>query len=90
MCLAQGHYAVMPVRLEPTAPQSRVKHSTIEPLAPCLIIFVFTNSVDPDEMPHYAAFHLGLHCLSKYVLGVTCIERVNKHMFKQNERFSCL
>ena len=23
----------------------------------------FTNSEDPDEMPHYAAFHQGLHCL---------------------------
>ena len=21
------------------------------------------NSKDPDEMPHYAAFHQGLHCL---------------------------
>ena len=21
------------------------------------------NSEDPDEMPHTAAFHLGLHCL---------------------------
>ena len=21
------------------------------------------NSEDPDEMPHYAAFHQGLHCL---------------------------
>ena len=21
------------------------------------------NSVDPDEMQHYAAFHQGLHCL---------------------------
>ena len=21
------------------------------------------NSEDPDEMPHYAAFHKGLHCL---------------------------
>ena len=31
-----------------------------------LINFVLANSVDPDEMPHYAAFHLGLHCLSKY------------------------
>ena len=29
-------------------------------------IFTFTNSVDPDEMQHYAAFHLGLHCLPKY------------------------
>ena len=25
-----------------------------------------TNSVDPDEMQHYAAFHLGLYCLQKY------------------------
>ena len=35
----------------------------------CLkIFFTFTNSVDPDEMQHYAAFHLGLHCLQKYSL----------------------
>ena len=34
----------------------------------CLNIFLtFTNSVDPDEMQHYAAFHLGLHCLHKYL-----------------------
>ena len=26
----------------------------------------FTNSENPDEMQHYAAFHLGLHCLQKY------------------------
>ena len=32
MCLTQGHNAVMPVRLEPLAPRSRVKHSTTEPL----------------------------------------------------------
>ena len=25
--------------------------------------FILANSVDPYEMPHYAAFHLGLHCL---------------------------
>ena len=30
------------------------------------IFFTITNSVDPDEMQHYAAFHLGLHCLQKY------------------------
>ena len=27
------------------------------------IDFVLANSADPDEMPPYAAFHLGLHCL---------------------------
>ena len=32
MSLAQGHNAVMPVRLEPAAPLSRVKHSITEPL----------------------------------------------------------
>ena len=23
----------------------------------------FTNSIDPEEMQHYAVFHQGLHCL---------------------------
>ena len=27
---------------------------------------VLANSADPDEMQHYGAFHLGLHCLPKY------------------------
>ena len=26
------------------------------------IVFILENSADPDEMSHYAAFHLGLHC----------------------------
>ena len=30
-------------------------------------LFYLTNSVDPDEMQHYAAFDLGLHCLQKYL-----------------------
>ena len=29
------------------------------------IAVVLSNSIDPDEMPHNVAFHLGLHCLSK-------------------------
>ena len=33
----------------------------------CMKIFLtFANSVDPDEMQLYAAFHQGLHCLQKY------------------------
>ena len=32
MCLAQGHNTVVPVRLEPAAPRSQVKHCTTEPL----------------------------------------------------------
>ena len=34
------------------------------------IDFVLANSDDPDEMPHYVAFHLGGHCLPKTHLGV--------------------
>ena len=30
-------------------------------------VFTFINCVDPDEMQHNAAFHLGLHCLQKYL-----------------------
>ena len=40
MCLAQGHNAVTPVRLEPAAPRSWVKHSTTEPLRSRYIFFL--------------------------------------------------
>ena len=30
------------------------------------IDFVIVKGADPDEMPHYVAFHLCLHCLPKY------------------------
>ena len=29
--------------------------------------FTFTKNVEPDEMQHYAAFHLVLHFLQKYL-----------------------
>ena len=29
-------------------------------------LFCVANNADPDEMPHNAAFHLGLHCLPNY------------------------
>ena len=29
------------------------------------VVLILANSTDPDEMQHYAAFHLGLHCLPK-------------------------
>ena len=31
--------------------------------------FTLANSAYLDEMPHYAAFHLDLHCLSKYLFA---------------------
>ena len=43
------------------------------------IVFVIANSVNPDEMPHYAAFHLGVHCLPKNLrLGVTSTQSVDR------------
>ena len=30
------------------------------------VVLIIANREDPDEMQHYAAFHLGLHCLPKY------------------------
>ena len=33
-----------------------------------MIIFVIANSVDCDEMPHYEALNLGLHCLPKFAV----------------------
>ena len=44
----------------------------------CLKIFCYlTNSVDPDEMQQYAAFHLGLHCLQMYSYRVFPNTKVN-------------
>ena len=33
---------------------------------PLNFVFVLANSADLYEMVHHAAFHPGLHCLSKY------------------------
>ena len=33
---------------------------------PLKISFVLTNSADPEEMPHDAAYHPSLRCLPKY------------------------
>ena len=51
LSLAQGHNAVMPVKLKPAALRSRVKHSTTEPLFPIqygLPILCFLYSTDLD------------------------------------------
>ena len=67
---------MMPVRLEPAASQSRVKHSTTEPLRSLHFTFYSFLTVnpkastlahidDPDEMLQGAAFHLVLQCMLK-------------------------
>ena len=42
------------------------------------------NSVDHDEMPHYAAFHQGLHRLPKYLLRSRQYTKSNRLFIKQN------
>ena len=38
-------------------------------------VLILANSADPDEMPPDTAFHLGLHCLLKYLFTVIQIEK---------------
>ena len=42
-----------------------------------MVVLILANSTDPDEMLHSAAFHLGQHCLSKYLvillLWIICV-----------------
>ena len=42
-------------------------------------LFTLTNTVDLDEMPHNAAFHLDLHCKITH-LGVSCIQLVKGNL----------
>ena len=51
---------------------------------------ILANSEDPDEMPQYAAFHLGLHCLSKYLFSSFQNDSVNNglgYYYKLRYRF---
>ena len=42
------------------------------------IVFIIAISADPDEMPHYVAFHQGLRCLSKCLYMESRMKRVIK------------
>ena len=42
------------------------------------VVLILTNIADPDEMQHYAAFHLGLHCQSPH-LGFPVLKGLNTH-----------
>ena len=53
-----------------------VREDNPQALATSSLDFVLANSADPDEMTHYAAFYLGLHCLPHAHLGVSVPQRV--------------
>ena len=42
-----------------------------------IVFFILANCEDPDEMLPYAAFHLALHCLPKYLFTGIQNEMVN-------------
>ena len=46
-------------------------------ICPPRSVFALAISADLDEVPHYAAFHLDLHCLPKYAFRVTSIQWVH-------------
>ena len=41
------------------------------------IVFILAISIDPDEIPHYVAFHLCIQCFPKSPLPVPRMNRVN-------------
>ena len=52
-----------PVKLEPAAARSRVKHSTTESLRSPFENGTMANNAGPDQTPQYVASDLVLHCL---------------------------
>ena len=48
------------------------------------LYFKKKNSADPDEMLPYAAFHLGLHCLAKYLF--TGIDKLSEYVVRPPDK----
>ena len=48
---------------------------------------IMANNEDPDEMQHYAAFHLSLHCFSRYPFRVSRIQK-GKYAFEPRHEIS--
>ena len=76
MCLAQGlqHSEASEARTRnPSVSSQALYHwATVLPnydvFLSLKVVLILVNSADPDDMQHYAAFHMGLHCLPKYPL----------------------
>ena len=82
MCLAQGHNAVTPVRLEPAAPRSRVKQSTTEPLR-SHVISCFMDGVG-IRIRNFLITKLTLYKLSN---GVTELTNQPQHDIEKKTYF---
>ena len=69
MCHAQGHSAAMPVRLEPAALLSQVKHSITEPLR---------SNLDLVDINAYIKFGESLSVCSKDIEWKQNMDNPNK------------
>ena len=45
------------------------------------VVLIIASGVNPDEMQHHAAFHLGPHCLPKYPFRGSTIQSVKSRFF---------
>ena len=59
-------YRLIELRRECHIIVSKVTSSRFQFFMYLKISFILTNSADSDEMQHFVALHLSLHCLSKY------------------------
>ena len=62
---------------------SQVKNSIKRHISVPNIVIILANSADLDEMPQYAAFHLVLHCLLKYLFTHIQNEKSLKSLFNK-------
>ena len=62
MCLAQGQNTVTPVRLEPTTPGSRVKHSTTEAVRSPLKSLLWIKGIKIHNFLLDETNIVGTHC----------------------------
>ena len=49
-----------------------------------MVVLILARSVDPDEMQHYVAFHLGLHCLPKYLMDQKNLNNLRRRSCKDH------
>ena len=65
MCLAQGHNAMTPVRLEPGTPRSSVKHSTTELPMCAYLVNAFLGISVTCIMYQFKLKVIMIHCCSE-------------------------
>ena len=91
MCLAKGQNAVTPVKLEPAAPWSPIKHSTIEPLQSLLTKYVcLPNIIEVSQRPQKLWSELKVSALKFIQMLKDARERVTvtQYILKQKGKFA--